>query len=88
MQMTTTNNDTYKMIYGDHRAERIVKNPTLGTSKKMGKFETETQNRRDFPQYAGARPAKLAEPAPETIDLRFDNKYINNYGLLKIVFNH
>lgn len=74
MQMTTTNNDTYKMIYGDHRAERIVKKPTLGTSKKLGKFETETQNRRDFPQYAGARPAKLAEPAPETIDLRFDNK--------------
>lgn len=75
MMMTTTNNDTYKMIRGDHRAERIVKKPTLNVSKKLGKFETQTQNRRDFPLHPGARPAQLAEPAPETIDLRFDNKY-------------
>ena len=77
MFLNTTNKDTYKNFPpGDHRAERIVNQPTLQVSKIRGKFQNETQNRRDFPAYNNSQSlrAKMAEPAPATIDLRFDNK--------------
>ncbi|KAJ8313310.1 hypothetical protein KUTeg_009096 [Tegillarca granosa] len=77
MFMTTTTNDTFKKFDGDHRAERVFEKTSLGKKpKKLGKFQDETQNRFDFPPYRSGQPmpAKLAEPAPTTIDLRFDNK--------------
>ncbi|KAK3106960.1 hypothetical protein FSP39_003976 [Pinctada imbricata] len=77
MLLNTTNQDTYKSFPpGDHRAERIVKEPSLQASKIKGKFQSETQNRHDFPAYRNTQTlrARMAEPAPDTIDLKFDNK--------------
>lgn len=71
----TTHSDTYKFIKGDHRARPMVAKdaaPTIG----RGKFRGETQSMHDFPGYRGRQPLppRPAEPAPATIDLRFDNK--------------
>lgn len=74
MFLNTTNHDTFTKHDGDHRSKRTTHSPSLKVSKNLGKIETQTQNRRDFPQYLDAERARMAEPAPCTIDLKFDNK--------------
>lgn len=74
MLMKTTNNDTFTKHEGDHRVQKTSHPPTLKVGKALGKFENLTQNRRDFPEYHDPERAKPAEPAPCTIDLKFDNK--------------
>ncbi|KAK7106010.1 stabilizer of axonemal microtubules 1-like [Littorina saxatilis] len=71
----TTNMDTYKGIKGDHRVKPILQKATTPQGKR-DKFHSDTQSKRDFPGYAGRQPMppKAAEPAPTTIDLKFDNK--------------
>ena len=74
--MNTTNHDTFTKHEGDHRVKRMTHAPTLKVGKALGKFENQTQNRRDFPEYPHPEhlKARPAEPAPCTIDLKFDNK--------------
>lgn len=74
MFMTTTNNDTFTRHEGDNRVKITTHSPTLKVGKNLGKFENQTQSRRDFPQYRDPERAIPAEPAPCTIDLKFDNK--------------
>jgi len=78
MFLDTTHNDTYTNITGDHRPTRVEQRSTLAVpSNKKGTFQSQTQNRFDFPGYKNGQPirARPIEPAPTTIDLRFDNKY-------------
>ena len=76
--MRTTHNETYKKARNPQRAVQIVNQPTLKVSRTFGGFESETQNRRDFGEFRNGFPSKVQPiaPAPETIDLRFDNKYV------------
>ena len=74
MFMKTTNNDTFTRHEGDNRVKRTTHSPTLKVGKALGKFENQTQSKRDFPQYRNPERAIPAEPAPCTIDLKFDNK--------------
>ncbi|WAR04322.1 hypothetical protein MAR_019691 [Mya arenaria] len=73
--MTTTNMDTYKDVKGDHRPSQIVRQSDLGRHKPRGKFAAETQAMHDFPGYHGGqpKPPMPARPAPDTLDLKFDN---------------
>ena len=74
MFMKTTNNDTFTRHEGDNRVKITTHSPTLKVGKALGKFENQTQSKRDFPQYRNPERAIPAEPAPCTIDLKFDNK--------------
>jgi len=71
----TTNKTTYQNIEGDHRPDRVIQKETTPL-KKRGLFEGKTQTMADFPGYKRGqpRPPKAVEPAPATIDLKFNNK--------------
>ncbi|XP_076457679.1 uncharacterized protein LOC143291611 [Babylonia areolata] len=71
----TTHGVTYKGVKGDHRVLPMVQKATVPAGKR-GRFNGETQSKRDFPGYGGRQPVppKAADPAPTTIDLKFDNK--------------
>ncbi|XP_060589971.1 uncharacterized protein LOC132745164 isoform X1 [Ruditapes philippinarum] len=73
--MMTTNMETYKDVKGDHRPSPIVRQSDLAKHKPRGKFQSETQFRHDFPGYTGGqpKPPPPAQPAPDTLDLKFDN---------------
>lgn len=74
--MQTTNMDTYKDVKGDHRPSPIIRQSDLAKHKPRGKFQGETQSKFDFPGYVGGqpKPPTPARPAPDTLDLKFDNK--------------
>lgn len=76
--MQTTHMDTYKGVTGDHRPSPIVRQSDLAKHKPRGKFAGETQFKHDFPGYSGGqpKPPTPAKPAPDTLDLKFDNKYV------------
>ena len=82
----TTHNDTYKGVKGDHRVKPIVQKATTPAGRR-GKFNGETQSKRDFPGYAGRQPMppKPAEPAPTTIDLKFDNRCVSFWKFAFVV---
>jgi len=71
----TTNNTTYQTISGDHRVKKILQKE-LTPLNKRGQFQGKTQTMSDFPGYSKGqpRPPKAIEPAPVTIDLKFNNK--------------
>lgn len=73
--MQTTHRDTYKEIKGVHRPTPIVNESDLARHKPRGKFAGETQFKHDFPGYGGGQPMPppAARPAPDTLDLKFDN---------------
>lgn len=75
MDLLTTNMDTYRGKQGA-RAEMVVQQPQV-TIKKRTKFQGMTQNMRDFAGFdKQPRRSDMAVPAPETIQLNFDNKYV------------
>ncbi|XP_064650526.1 stabilizer of axonemal microtubules 1-like [Lineus longissimus] len=71
----TVHRDTYKNIRGDHRVKTITYDPE--PTIQRGNFFGETQQMRDFPPYKNGRrqprPPNMVEPAPETINLKFNN---------------
>ena len=73
----TTHDTTYQNIKGDHRVKPLVQ-PDTTPLRKRGNFQGKTQTMLDFPGYSRGqpKPPKAAEPAPATIDLKFDNKYV------------
>lgn len=73
--MLTTHNDTYKGAKGDPRPSPIVRESDLAKYKPRGKFNGETQFKTDFPGFSGGqpKPPTPARPAPDTLDLKFDN---------------
>lgn len=73
--MLTTNMDTYKDVKGVHRPTPIIRESDLAKHKPRGKFAGETQFQHDFPGYTGGqpKPPPPARPAPDTLDLKFDN---------------
>ena len=77
--MTTTNMDTYRDVKGDHRPSPIIRESDMAKHKPRGKFAGETQAMHDFPGYHGSqpKPPAPARPAPDTLDLKFDNKYVH-----------
>ena len=72
--METTHNDVFVPFDGAQPAKKIVNLSQLG-EKKRSKFLADTQSKSDFPGYAKGqpRPPKPASPAPDTIDIKFDN---------------
>ena len=74
----TTNNTTYQTISGDHRVKKILQKE-LTPLNKRGQFQGKTQTMSDFPGYSKGqpRPPKAIEPAPVTIDLKFNNKSVS-----------
>ncbi|XP_025100307.1 uncharacterized protein LOC112567734 isoform X2 [Pomacea canaliculata] len=74
MEFETTHRDTYKEIKGDYRAKPVVHKDKASVGKR-GKFSDETQFKHDFPGFGSKQPLppKPAEPAPTTIDLKFNN---------------
>ncbi|XP_046565330.1 stabilizer of axonemal microtubules 2-like isoform X1 [Haliotis rubra] len=75
MNFDTTHNRTFQNISGDHRVKPITNKPDLPLHRRE-RFNGESQSKRDFPGFMSGQPLppKPAEPAPATIDLRFDNK--------------
>ncbi|XP_071095136.1 stabilizer of axonemal microtubules 2-like [Haliotis cracherodii] len=78
MSFDTTHNRTFQNITGDHRVKPITNKPDLPLHRRE-RFNGESQSKRDFPGFMSGQPLppKPAEPAPATIDLRFDNSRRN-----------
>lgn len=72
---STTNDATYQMIQGDHRCPQLKQKDTTPL-RKRGQFEGQTQSMSDFPGYRKGqpKPPMMIDPAPATIDLKFNNK--------------
>mgnify|MGYP001799642422 FL=1 len=74
----TTNQGVYKGEFGP-RADKFV--PMPKPFVKKGPLMGETQNMFDYPKKTVDR-VKAVDPAQPTIDLKYDNKYVNNVDIL------
>jgi len=72
--MDTTSRSTFVNFAGAQPAMKVTHNPEIIVQRR-GKFNGETQSKRDFPGFSGRQPPppRPVPPAPETIDIKFDN---------------
>ncbi|KAK3612123.1 hypothetical protein CHS0354_031197 [Potamilus streckersoni] len=70
----TTHNETYKQISGFHRPEKIVSESKQNPMRVKGKFQDETSFKSSFPAHLDFKRSQMVVPAPDTLDLKFDNK--------------
>lgn len=70
----TTHRETFKTPEREGRQQPRKRNPNLKTDARA-KFQSQTQFKSDFPGYGGKmpKPARLAQPPPETVNLAMNN---------------
>ncbi|KAK6173160.1 hypothetical protein SNE40_016668 [Patella caerulea] len=77
MVFDTTHGKTYRKISGHHRPDRVRPPTEMPINwQKRGKFQSETQFRRDFPGFGGHQPPPPdpAEPPKTTVNLKLHDK--------------